>query len=169
MILDVERREDDRGFLARTYCVDELGAHGLALPVVQASTVVTHRRGTVRGLHFQRAPHAEKKLIRCTAGAAFVVAVDLRDASSTRRQWHGVVLSHDNRRQLFVPEGFAQGYQTLAEETELHYQMSHRFVPEAASGVRWNDPAFGIGWPEPMTAMSDRDREWPLLASEQRP
>ena len=163
-VIDIEPHADDRGFLARTFCVDELREHGLAMQIVQSSTALTHHQDTVRGLHYQRAPHAEIKLIRCTAGAAFVVAVDLRASSPTRLRWEAVSLSAENRRQLYVPEGFAQGYQALADGTELDYRMSHRYVPGAAAGVMWNDPAVGIEWPRPATRLSERDRSWPSVS-----
>ena len=163
--IDVEPRGDERGFLARTYCEREFAKRGLAMPVVQCSTVFSPRCNTLRGLHFQRSPHWEIKLIRCTRGAAFVVAVDLRADSPTRHQWVGVELNGENRRLLYVPEGFAQGYQTLTDGTELFYQMSREYQPDAASGARWDDPAFGITWP-PAEAriISERDSAWPLLA-----
>lgn len=158
--IDVEPRADDRGFLARTWCVDEFAANGIPNTMVQASTILTHRRGTLRGLHYQIAPHAEDKLVRCTLGAAYVVVVDLRPESPTWRQWIGVELSSANRRELFVPRGCAQGYQTLVDGTEMYYLMSTRYVPEAARGVRFDDPAFGIVWPLEVAAISDRDQSW---------
>jgi len=160
-VLDIEAREDDRGFFARVFCVDELAAHGLATEFVQSNAGVSTRAGTLRGMHFQRAPHAEVKLVRCTAGAVYDVAVDLRPGSPTRRRWVGVELTADNRRQLYVPEGFAHGYQTLAADTELVYATTHRYAPDAATGVRFDDPAFGIGWPLPVTSISDADTSWP--------
>jgi dTDP-4-dehydrorhamnose 3,5-epimerase len=161
-IIDVERHGDERGYLARTFCEDEFEAHGLVTRFVQASTIFSPLRGTLRGLHFQRPPHSEVKLVRCTRGAARVTIVDLRPPSPTHRRWIGVVLTPENGRLLYVPIGFAQGYQTLADDTEVAYQMSHEYVPEAAAGVRWDDPAFGIEWP-PATAriISERDRAWP--------
>jgi dTDP-4-dehydrorhamnose 3,5-epimerase len=162
VIIDVERRGDERGYLARTYCEQEFASHGLVTRFVQASTIFSPRRATLRGLHFQKAPHGEIKLVRCTRGAARVTIVDLRPDSSTYLQWLGVVLSPENGRLLYVPKGFAQGYQTLTDETEVAYQMSHEYIPEAASGVRWNDPAFGIGWPPAgERIISERDRSWP--------
>jgi dTDP-4-dehydrorhamnose 3,5-epimerase len=160
-ILDVEPREDDRGFFARVFCVDELAAHGLATEFVQANAGVSTRAGTLRGMHFQRAPHAEAKLVRCTAGAVYDVAVDLRPGSPTRGRWVGVELTAANHRQLYVPEGFAHGYQTLADDTELVYATTHPYAPEAATGVRFDDPAFGIAWPLPVTSISDADTSWP--------
>lgn len=164
-IIDVEPRGDERGFLARVFCADEFAAHGLPTRFVQASTIFSPRRDTLRGLHFQASPHAETKLVRCTRGAAHVVIVDLRPDSPAYRAWVGVELTPDNRRQLLVPEGFAQGYQTLANDTEVAYQMTHEYVPAAASGVRWDDPALGIDWPPAgRRTISERDLAWPDLA-----
>jgi dTDP-4-dehydrorhamnose 3,5-epimerase len=161
-VVDVERRGDERGHLARTFCEDEFAAHGLATRFVQASAIQSAARATLRGLHYQEAPHAEVKLVRCTRGAAFVVMVDLRPESPAYRQWRGIELSPANGRMLYVPEGLAQGYQTLADDTEVDYRMSHRYVPDAARGVRWDDPAFGIEWPPAAERIiSARDRAWP--------
>ena len=161
-VIDVERRGDERGHLARTYCEREFAAHGLITRFVQASTIYSPRRHTLRGLHYQRAPHAEVKLVRCTRGAARVTIVDLRPGSPTHREWLAVELTPDNGRQVYVPTGFAQGYQTLCDDTEVAYQMSHEYVPEAATGVRWDDPAFGIEWPPAEErVISVRDRAWP--------
>lgn len=162
LIIDVERREDERGFLARVFCETEFTEHGLQSRFVQASTVFTSRQGTLRGMHFQQAPHSEVKLVRCTQGAAQVVIVDLRPESRSFRQWLSVELNPVNGRLLYVPEGFAQGYQTLTDATEISYQMSHEYVPDAARGVRWDDPAFAIEWPAwPERQISERDRAWP--------
>lgn len=144
VIIDPERHGDERGYLARTYCEHEFAEHGLVTRFVQASTIFSPARGTLRGLHFQRAPHGEVKLVRCTRGAAHVVILDLRPESPTYLRWLGTELSPENGRSLYVPVGFAQGYQTLADATEVAYQMSHEYVPEAAVGVRWDDPVFGI-------------------------
>jgi dTDP-4-dehydrorhamnose 3,5-epimerase len=162
VVIAVERHGDERGFLARTFCEREFGAHGLVTRFVQASTIYSPRRHTLRGLHYQRPPHAEVKLVRCTRGAAHVTIVDLRPVSQTYRQWLAVKLTPQNGRLLYVPEGFAQGYQTLEDDTEVAYQMSHEYVPEAAGGVRWDDPAFDIAWPPAEERIiSDRDRAWP--------
>jgi dTDP-4-dehydrorhamnose 3,5-epimerase len=161
-IIDVEPRGDERGFLARVFCEREFAEHGLATRFVQGSTIFSPQRHTLRGLHYQVAPHAENKLVRCTRGAVFVVMVDLRPDSPTHLQWQGVELTPDNRRLLYVPEGFAQGYQTLADDSEVVYQMTYEYVPEAARGVRWDDPAFGIEWPAAEArVISERDRSWP--------
>jgi dTDP-4-dehydrorhamnose 3,5-epimerase len=161
-VIDVERRADERGFLARTFCEREFAEHGLPMSIVQSSTIHSPRRNTLRGLHYQEAPHSEIKLVRCTRGSIFLVMVDLRPDSPTAGDWLGVELTADNERLAYVPEGFAQGYQTLADDTEVLYQMSHHYVAEAASGVRWDDPAFGIEWPAAQERLiSERDRAWP--------
>jgi dTDP-4-dehydrorhamnose 3,5-epimerase len=162
VIIDVERHGDERGYLARTYCEREFADHGLETRFVQASTIFSPARDTLRGLHFQLPPHGEVKLVRCTRGAARVTIVDLRPDSPSYRRWLGVELSPDNGRLLYVPIGFAQGYQTLVDDTEVAYQMSHEYVPEAASGVRWDDQAFAIEWPPArQRIISERDRAWP--------
>ena len=164
-VIDVERREDDRGYLARVFCEQEFAEHGLVTRFVQASAIYTARRATLRGLHYQEAPHREVKLVRCTRGAAHVVIVDLRPESLSYCQWLGTDLDPGNGRLLYVPEGFAQGYQTLANDTEVAYQMSHEYVPDAARGVRWDDPALQIEWPAAARRIiSERDRAWPDLA-----
>jgi dTDP-4-dehydrorhamnose 3,5-epimerase len=161
-LVDLERREDSRGFFARTWCANEFADHGLTTEVVQANVSFNPRQGTLRGMHFQRAPHAETKLVRCTRGAIYDVVVDLRRDSDTYKEWVGVELSADNRRALFVPEGFAHGYQTLVPDAEVFYQVSEYYTPGAEGGVRWNDRAFGIEWPDPDNAfLSDKDRSWP--------
>ena len=162
VIIDVERHGDERGYLARTFCEQEFADHGLVTRFVQASTIFSPLRGTLRGLHFQRPPHGEVKLVRCTRGAARVTIVDLRPESPSYLRWLGVELSPENGLLLYVPLGFAQGYQTLLDDTEVAYQMSHEYVSEAASGVRWDDPAFGIEWPPARARIiSARDRGWP--------
>jgi dTDP-4-dehydrorhamnose 3,5-epimerase len=163
MIIDVERHGDERGYLARTFCEQEFADHGLATRFVQASTILSPKRDTLRGLHFQKAPHGEVKVVRCTRGAACVTIVDLRPESPSFKQWLGVELTPANGRLIYVPKGFAQGYQTLTDQTEMAYQMSHEYVPEAASGVRWDDPAFAIDWPPASRRriISERDRAWP--------
>jgi dTDP-4-dehydrorhamnose 3,5-epimerase len=161
-IVDLELREDERGFFARTWSADDFEANGLNPAVVQCNLSFNHRRGTLRGMHFQRPPHAEVKLIRCSRGAIFDVIVDLRPDSSTYARWVGVELTADNRRALYVPEGFAHGYQTLVDDTETQYQVSAAFAPDAEGGVRWDDPAFGIDWPEAESRLiSEKDKAWP--------
>jgi dTDP-4-dehydrorhamnose 3,5-epimerase len=161
-IIDVEPRGDERGALSRVFCEREFADHGLPTRFVQGSTITSPQRHTLRGLHFQEAPHAETKLVRCTRGAVWVVMLDLRPGSPSYLDWLGVELTTDNRRQLLVPEGFAQGYQTLVGDCEVVYQMTHEYVPEAASGVRWDDPAFAIEWPPAEGRLiSERDQAWP--------
>jgi dTDP-4-dehydrorhamnose 3,5-epimerase len=161
-LIDVERHADERGFLARTFCEREFADNGLPMRIVQSSTIHSPWRNTLRGLHYQEAPHREIKLVRCTRGSIFLVMVDLRPGSATRNGWLGVELSASSERMAYVPEGFAQGYQTLEDDTEVLYQMSHHYVPEAARGVRWDDPAFGIEWPAAgERIISERDRAWP--------
>lgn len=161
-LVGLERREDSRGFFARTWCANEFADQGLTTEVVQANVSFNPRQGTLRGMHFQHAPHAETKLVRCTSGAIYDVIIDLRPESETYKQWLGVELTADNRRALFVPEGFAHGYQTLAPDSEVFYQVSEYYTPGAEGGVRWDDPAFGIEWPDPDDAfLSEKDRSWP--------
>src|SRR5882762_5631992 len=155
---------DERGFFASTWSQKEFAGRGLGAPVVQANVSLNKRRGTLRGMHFQINPHQEVKLVRCTAGSILDVIVDLREDSPSFHQWVGVELSVGNRLMLYVPEGFAHGYQTLADNTEVAYQISEYYHPESARGVRWDDPAFGIDWPLPVTTMSERDRNHPFLA-----
>jgi dTDP-4-dehydrorhamnose 3,5-epimerase len=165
-LIDVERHSDERGFLARTFCTQEFAEAGLPMEIVQSSTIESRRRSTLRGLHYQQAPHAEIKLVRCTRGSIFLVMVDLRPDSATRFRWLGVELRAREERLAYVPKGFAQGYQTLENDTEVLYQMSHRFVPEAARGVRWDDPALAIEWPAADgRIISERDRAWPDLSA----
>jgi len=161
-LVDLERREDERGFFARTWCADEFADHGLVNRVVQANVSWNAKPGTLRGMHFQHPPHAETKLVRCTRGGIYDVIVDLRPDSETYKQWLGVELNAENRRALFVPEGFAHGYQTLVPDSEITYQVSAAYAPQAEGGVRWDDPAFGIEWPDAGNALlSDKDRSWP--------
>jgi dTDP-4-dehydrorhamnose 3,5-epimerase len=147
-VLDPERREDERGFFARTWCREEFAAHGLADDWVQCNVSFNRRRGTLRGLHYQEPPWGEAKLIRCTLGALYDVIVDLRRDSPTFRRWAAVELTAANRRLLYVPAGFAHGFQTLADDTEVFYQMSEYYRPEAARGVRWDDPVLAVAWPD---------------------
>jgi dTDP-4-dehydrorhamnose 3,5-epimerase len=161
-VIDLERREDERGFFARAWCADEFAEHGLSTKLVQANLSFNVQKGIVRGMHFQVEPHAEDKLVRCTRGAIYDVIIDLRAESETYKRWLGVELDADSRRALYVPKGFAHGYQTLVPDTETFYQVSEYYAPEAERGVRWNDPAFGIEWPDPENAfLSEKDRNWP--------
>jgi dTDP-4-dehydrorhamnose 3,5-epimerase len=160
-VVEPQPHVDERGFFARTWCADEFAAHGLTARLVQASVSYNRRRGTLRGLHYQLAPHAETKLVRCTRGAIWDVIVDLRPDSPTYRGHTAVVLDADNRLALYVPEGCAHGFQTLADDSEVLYQMSASHAPESARGVRWDDPAFAIMWPPADRIISERDRRYP--------
>jgi dTDP-4-dehydrorhamnose 3,5-epimerase len=160
-VIEPERREDHRGFFARVWCRHELEEHGLTSRVAQVNVGFTLQRGGLRGLHFQLPPKQEVKLVRCTMGALYDVVVDLRPDSPTRRRWIGVELTAPSRRMLYVPAGCAHGYQTLTDNTEMYYQTSEGYAPELARGVRYDDPAFGIAWPLPVTSISDADRSWP--------
>jgi dTDP-4-dehydrorhamnose 3,5-epimerase len=157
-IIEPARIEDERGFFARVFCVEEFGAHGLETNLVQCSISFSKQRGTLRGMHSQVAPYEEVKVVRCTRGAIYDVAVDLRPASSTFKQWVGAELTGENRRMLYVPKGFAHGFLTLENNCEVFYQMSEFFHSESERGVRWDDPAFGIIWPSKVKIISEKDR-----------
>jgi len=160
-LVELEPHRDARGFFARTWCREELSEHGLVTDLAQCSISRSTRAGTVRGLHFQRAPWEEVKLVRCTIGSIFDVIVDLRPDSPTHRDWVGVNLDAERGTALYVPKGFAHGFQTLEDGSEVFYMMSDPYVPAAATGVRWDDSAIGIDWPAAVTVISDRDRSWP--------
>lgn len=160
-IIEPERKEDERGFFARTWCRQEFEQHGLNSNLAQCSISYNKRKGTIRGMHFQDKPWPEAKLIRCTMGTVYDVVVDLRRDSPTFKQWVAEELSAENRRMLYVPQGFAHGFQTLRNNTEIYYQMSEYHRPEAAGGVRWNDPALGIAWPLSAVVVSERDDRFP--------
>ena len=164
--IDIEPIDDARGFFARAWCARELDEQGLEARVSQCNVSYNKRKGTLRGMHFQVAPHEEVKLIRCTRGALYDVIIDLRTDSPTYQKWVGFELNEDNRRMLYVPRGFAHGYQTLVDDTESFYMVSEFYTSGAESGVRWNDPAFAIRWPlaEP-TAISSKDASWPNFTS----
>lgn len=164
-LIEVEATLDERGLFGRTWCADEARAHGLCPFFAQFSVSFNRVRGTLRGLHFQLAPHAETKLVRCTAGAILDVVVDLRKGSPTFSRWIACELTADNRKALYVPEGCAHGFQTLTDGAEVFYQITPSYEPGASSGVRWNDPAFGIQWPEGPRILSERDRSWPDFVS----
>jgi dTDP-4-dehydrorhamnose 3,5-epimerase len=151
---------DERGFFARTFCVRELAEHGLETEFVQHSASVSLKRGTLRGMHFQREPHGEVKIVTCVKGAILDVIVDLRPASPTFRRWQGFELTDENRHRLYIPKGFAHGFQTLTDNVEVGYLISAFYEPSAASGVRHDDPAFGIEWPLSVTVISEKDRSW---------
>jgi len=159
-IIEPERLEDERGFFARTWCQREFEAHGLNPRLVQCNISFNKKKGTLRGMHYQIAPYEETKLVRCTMGAIFDVIIALRPDSPTFKQWVAVELTAENRRMLSIPEGFAHGFQTLEDNTEVFYQMSEFYHPECARGVRWNDPAFGTEWPLSDPILSDKDRSF---------
>jgi dTDP-4-dehydrorhamnose 3,5-epimerase len=163
-VIEPERFEDARGFFARTWCPRELEAHGLNPRLAQCSVTFNRLAGTVRGMHFQTAPHEEAKIVRCTAGAIHDVIIDLRPGSPTRRRWISAELSAENRRALYVPEGFAHGYITLRDDSEVLYMITEFHAPASARGVRWDDPAFGVTWPLPVRVIADRDRSYPDYA-----
>ena len=163
-VVELERLEDERGFFARTWDPGEFEREGLNPCLAQCSISFNPSRGTLRGMHYQAAPHEEAKLVRCTAGAIFDVALDLRSESLTFRRWFGTTLSAENRRALYIPEGCAHGFLTLEDATEVLYQISAFYAPDAARGVRWDDPVFGIAWPDDVTVISERDRTYPGFA-----
>jgi dTDP-4-dehydrorhamnose 3,5-epimerase len=156
---------DERGRFARMFCRDEMSRAGLPFAVAQENLSHSLARHTLRGLHYQHAPHGEAKIVSCLAGRLWDVAVDLRPGSATFRQWRGFELSPASGASLFVPEGFAHGLLTLEPDTQVHYLVSAPYAPEAGAGVRWDDPAIGIEWPAPPALMSERDRAWPLLGT----
>lgn len=159
--IHLDPRADERGFFARSWCQNEFEAHGLNPRIAQCNVSFNARKGTLRGLHDQMAPYAEAKLVRCTAGAIYDVVVDLRPQSPTFKRWIAATLTAANRHMLYVPEGCAHGFLTLEDATEVFYQMSEFYHPELSRGVRWNDPAFQIVWPEKVEVISERDRTYP--------
>jgi len=164
-LVDLEKRSDERGFFARSYCAEEFAAKGLGPDLRQCSVSYNARKGTLRGMHYQCAPREEHKLVRCTAGAVFDVIVDIRESSLTYRHWFGAELSAANRRALFIPPGFAHGFVSLSDDTEVYYMISVAHAPECSRGLRWNDPAFGIEWPLQPAVISARDAAYPLLGA----
>jgi dTDP-4-dehydrorhamnose 3,5-epimerase len=161
-VIDIERRQDERGFFARTWCQREFDRHGLVGDLRQANVSHNHRKATVRGMHYQVAPCQEAKLVRCGRGAIWDVIVDLRRESPTYLNWFGIELTADNRRQLYVPRDFAHGYQTLVDETEVYYAVSDFYAPQSERGIRWNDPQIAIDWPlNAALTISSKDRSWP--------
>ena len=160
-LVQLEPARDNRGFFARTFCVEEFAAHGLETNYPQHSISFSTRKGTLRGMHYQRDPHSEAKLVRCTQGAIFDVIIDIRPDSSTYRRWQEFELSSVNGHQLYIPKGFAHGFQTISNDVEVNYLISAPYKPEAAHGIRYDDPAFGISWPLPVTEISERDSHWP--------
>jgi dTDP-4-dehydrorhamnose 3,5-epimerase len=159
--IHIDRKPDERGFFARTWCQKEFEAHGLNSRLVQCSVSFSAQKGTLRGIHYQVAPYAETKVVRCTGGSIYDVVVDLRVQSPTFKDWIAVVLTAESRNMVYVPEGCAHGFLTLEDESEVFYQMSEFYNAESARGVRWDDPAFQIAWPEPVEMISERDRTYP--------
>lgn len=162
-IVDLNLLSDDRGFFARGWCAKEFADHDLSANISQVNVSQNHLAGTVRGLHMQAAPHEEAKLVRCVRGRIYDVAVDMRESSPTYLQSIGCELSAENRRALFIPKGFAHGYQTLTDDTEVFYLISEFYQPGAESGFRYDDPRIGIEWPRDVTVISEKDTTWPLL------
>ena len=160
-VIDPEPIEDGRGFFARVWCEEEAAEYGLQSDFCQANTNFNQHKGTLRGMHFQRVPHQEVKVVRCTRGGIYDVIIDLRTDSPTFTHHFGVKLSEHNHMMLYVPEGFAHGYQTLVDNTEVFYPVTAPYTPDAEGGVRYNDPTFGIDWPLPVTRISDKDQSWP--------
>ena len=160
-IIQPERLKDERGFFARTWCNREFAAHGFNPNLVQCNISFNKKRGTLRGMHHQVAPHEEAKLVRCTMGAIYDVVIDLRPNSPTFKDWLSVELTAENRKMIYVPEGFSHGFMTLEDNTEVFYQMSEFYAPECARGIRWDDPAFNIAWPEDVKVISKKDKEYP--------
>lgn len=168
-IIEPERKEDARGFFARTWSAEEFSERGLNPRILQCGASYNSKRGTLRGMHYQAPPHEEVKLVRCTRGAVFDVVIDLRPDSSTYAKHTSVVLTEANGLLLYIPEGLAHGYQTLEDDTEVFYQISQTFHPESARGVRWDDPCFGIRWPDADRIILPRDRQFPSFVPEWEP
>lgn len=163
LLVDPERHEDERGFFARLWCRDELTRRGLNPEMAQCSVSNNRRKGTLRGMHYQAEPHAEAKFVQCIRGAVYDVALDLRRNSPSFGKWFATELTADNRRMLYLPEGCAHGFQTLTDDCDVLYFISTPFHADLSRGVRWDDPAFGIHWPLPVSAMSARDRDYPMV------
>jgi dTDP-4-dehydrorhamnose 3,5-epimerase len=163
-VISMEPHQDERGFFARSFCVEEFGRRGLETSYVQNSVSFNKTKGTLRGMHFQRPPHEETKVVRCTRGAAYDVIIDLRPGLASWGRWAGVEISADNHLMVYVPAGFAHGFKTLEDSTELEYQISAAYTPGAGAGVRWDDPRFAIDWPAtPDLIISDRDANYPFV------
>lgn len=163
-LIDLTPRRDSRGFFARLFCEDEMRQHGLSAKIAQMNNSLSAQKGTLRGLHYQLPPHAETKIVRCVRGAVWDCIVDLRPESPTFKQWHGAELSAENRTMMYVPKGFAHGFVTLVEDSELVYMVDEPYNAQSERGIRWNDPAFGITWPLVPTLVSERDQEHPFFA-----
>lgn len=165
-LIQIQRHEDERGFFARTWCQREFEEHGLNPRLVQCNLSYNHKKGTLRGMHYQDAPYQEAKLVSCISGALYDVIIDIRPGSPTFGKYLGVELSAQTHEMLFIPEGFAHGFLTLADETQVFYQMSEFYAPEYARGFRWNDPAFKVEWPEEVRVISPRDAGYPDFVME---
>ena len=163
-LIQLEPTRDNRGSFARSFCAEEFAVHGLEINYPQHSISISARRGTVRGMHYQRDPHCEVKLVRCIRGAILDVIIDIRSDSPTYRRWQQFELTSENGHQLYIPKGFAHGFQTLSGDTEVNYLISAPYKPESAHGIRYNDPAFAISWPLSVTEISERDLHWPDFA-----
>jgi len=160
-LIELEPVVDSRGYFARTFCIDEFAAKGLETKFAQHSVSFSARKGTIRGMHYQREPHGEVKLVRCIKGSVWDVIIDIRPSSPTYRYWQGFELSSANRNQLYIPKGFAHGFQTLSDDVEINYLISEPYSPQSSSGIRHDDPAFEIHWPQPVTEISSKDLSWP--------
>jgi dTDP-4-dehydrorhamnose 3,5-epimerase len=161
LVIELDKKEDERGFFARTFCENELREAGVSFRPVQANLSYNKNRYTLRGMHYQEAPYEEAKIIRCNRGAIYDVILDLRKDSSTLHNWFGIELNDKNRRSLYVPKGFAHGFLTLEDDTEVNYMMSEYYKPGAGMGIRWDDPFFNIDWPNKPDIISQKDRQWP--------
>lgn len=164
VLIDLAKLEDARGYFARTFCAESFGQAGLVTQFVQANQSHNHAAGTLRGMHYQHAPHGEVKVVRCVKGAIHDVIIDLRRDSPSYRRWEGFDLTAGTGRMLYVPAGFAHGFQTLEDDTTVTYQVSYPYTPGAEGGLRWDDPAFAIAWPRPVSVISDKDAAWPPMA-----
>jgi dTDP-4-dehydrorhamnose 3,5-epimerase len=160
-VIDLNKLGDERGFFARAFCVKEFKEHGIEFPVAQANVSYNRYKHTLRGMHYQKEPYGEAKLVRCTRGAIWDAIIDVRPDSSTYMQWIGVELTEQNYRMLYVPEGFAHGFITLEDETEVTYQVSEFYTPGAEKGIRWDDKSFNIDWPAEPNIISEKDKTWP--------
>jgi dTDP-4-dehydrorhamnose 3,5-epimerase len=163
-LIELEPRADARGMFARAFCAQEFADQGLETSFVQANMSTNKLSGTVRGMHLQRAPHAEVKLVRCAKGAIYDVVVDMREDSATHLRWFGAELTEENGRMIYVPKGFAHGYQSLSDGAAVFYMVSTFYAPESEGGLRYNDPKLGIAWPRAVSDVSDKDAKWPLLS-----
>ena len=162
-VIDLEPRGDQRGYFARVFAKEELAKHNISYNIVHVNRSLTAKKGTIRGLHFQKSPKQEDKIVQCLQGSVFDVAIDLRKKSKTYGQWVGEVLSAENKRMLLVPKGFAHGFQTLEKNCLVEYFVSQYYFPEYESGLRWDDPYFSINWPIKKAKVSDKDAHWPLF------